>query len=135
MSTEENKAIVKKWEDALSTCDEETIKSTAKEVFAPEFSRGYKMATPERQGEIMAGFLKNTNPKEFKRDVKIVYRFAEDDCVVNMLDMKLNYKDKTWGFPVTRFELFRIQNGKIVEYRGADNRLHLREQIDKGQIS
>ena len=134
MSAEKNKAIVKKWEDAVFSCDAEKIKKTAKAVFAPEFFMNYETRTADKEGEHWAEMTKDSDPNELERKVKVVHRIGEGDYVLSFLEMVFRYKDKTWNFPISRFVQYKIQNGEIVEYRAANNRSGLQRRVDDGDV-
>ena len=133
MSVEENKEIVKKWEDAIFTCDPETIKNAANEAFAPEFFMGFKLRTSQEQGEHWSNLLRDRTPESLS-DFQ-VFHIGEGDYVVSFFQRPFQYKDRTWDFTVTRLILHKIQNGKIVEYRAANNSGDLRKRVDEGEIT
>ena len=135
MSLEENKAIVKNWEDAIFTCDAATIRKAAKEVFAPQIAHEWETRTAEKQGEHWAGLMADKDTNDLKRNLKVVCRIAEDDYVVTYYSWVFRYKDRTWPFNANRLILYKVQNGKVVEYQAANNRLNLQRMIDEGKIT
>ena len=132
--SEENKAIVRKLMDAFFSYDEDTVKKTAKEVFGPSIKTNTGSSTPEKRGETMAKWISTfENREEFKRNFKEIL-IAEGEYVVGFQQWPLTYKDKVWDVNVTRLVVFRIQNGKIVEMRGTNNRSDLEKAADVGKF-
>ena len=111
MSVEENKAIVRRWIDALNQDQPEV----ADQLFSPDFEGG--------RGP--------TQAKEVHRDVRTAIPdyvvtvddwIAEGDKVVTRWTLRGNHQQSLWGMPAsgkqvtwTGITIWRIADGKIVQ--------------------
>ena len=129
MSVEENKAIVKKWEDALHSRDEQTIVNTAQDVFAPKFTKNHEAFTARQYGEHIAPIT-----KMFPTGWHSLY-VGEGDYVVSVQQWPFRYKDKSWEVNATRLVCSKIQNGKIVEHKATQDFEQLKKFADDGKLA
>ena len=119
MSVEENKAIVRRWFDALNQDRPEV----ADQLYSPDFENG--------RGPAFA--------KDVHRDVRTAFPdyvvtvddwIAEGDKVVTRWTLHGTHRDMLWGMPAsgkqvtwTGITIWRIADGKIVQaWQGTDDR-------------
>jgi steroid delta-isomerase-like uncharacterized protein len=132
MSIEENKNIVRRYQEAYNTNDLEALDEVvAVDVLTPKIMPGVPSGLDGAKAVHRKSLL---GMPDFHTTIDDL--IAEGDKVVARVTMTGTHTGDFWGFPATgRKVLFtgiyvaRIENGKIVEHWGEEDGIGLMQQI------
>ena len=132
MSTEKNKAIVRRYQEALNTDKLDALDEVvAVDVRTPDMVPGLP---PGLEGAKLIAKMTRAAWPDFQ--VRIDDLIAEDDRVAARITMTGTPRSELFGIPatgksftMTGMYIVRIANGKIVEHRGLEDALGMLQQL------
>ena len=133
MSTEENKDIVRRYQEIYNSNDLEALgEVVAEDVLTPKIMAGMKPGL-EGAKQVHATTLIGMPDWHTRIDDLV----AEGDKVAARITMTGTHTGDFWGFPASRnrveftgIYIVRIAEGKIVEHWGEEDGISLMQQID-----
>ena len=132
MSIEENKNIVRRYQEAYNNCDFDALAElVAADVFTPNIIAGI---TPGLEGAKAVHQTTLIGMPDYHTTIEDL--IAKGDKVVARVTMTGTHTGNFWGIPatgkrvnLTGIYIARIANGKIVEHWGEENGLIVIKQL------
>jgi steroid delta-isomerase-like uncharacterized protein len=132
MSLEENKAIVRRYQDALNRNDLDALDAVvAADIHMPDILPGFPQGI---EGAKQIHRLTLAGAPDYHTTID--FMIAEGDRVVSHLTMTGTQTGGFFGIPpsgrafeITGISIARIANGKIVEHQGVEDAIGLMRQL------